>query len=106
MKILKIVINIIGFLGMLVHIKLSSTLFKVGNCHTIFQTVKNIAISLIPECILFLILITLFNLLFEHTIQKHGKSKEFILLFAVQLSFLSFSILYYANKTYLKFSCA
>lgn len=105
MRLLKIIITIIGFFGMYIHIDKSYTYWKIGDCHTMFETVKSTGISLLPELLLFTILITFFNFMVERKLEKRKQSKEFFWLFILLFTLFTVIIIYHAYNAYDKFNC-
>jgi hypothetical protein len=105
MRFLKIIISIIGFFGFYIHIERSFYFWKIPDCKTMFETVKSTGISLLPELLLFIIAITIFNFIIERKLEKRKQSKEFFWLFILQFTLLVGAIIYHAFKAYDKFKC-
>lgn len=105
MRFLKIIISIIGFFGFYIHIERSFNFWKIADCQSMFETVKSTGISLLPELLLFIIVITIFNFIIERKIEKRKQSKEFFWLFILQFTLLVAAIIYHAFKAYDKFNC-
>ncbi|MFN7045489.1 MAG: hypothetical protein ACK4M1_09855 [Flavobacterium sp.] len=105
MRFLKIIINIIATFGMYIHIDMCYTYWKIGDCHKMFEIVKNTGISLLPETIIFIISITFLNFIIERKLEKRKNSKEFIWLFILQFITVSLIIIYNAYKAYISWVC-
>ena len=105
MRFLKIIINIIAIFGMYIHIDMCYTYWKIGDCHKMFEIVKNTGISLLPETIIFTISITFFNYIIESKFEKRKNSKEFIWLFIIQFISVSMIIIIKAYKAYISWVC-
>jgi|GEM_PF-1867961 hypothetical protein len=105
MRFLKIIINIVAIFGMYIHIDMCYTYWKIGDCHKMFEIVKNTGISLLPETIIFIISITFFNYIIESKFEKLKNSKEFIWLCILQFILVLMIIIFKAYKAYISWVC-
>ncbi len=105
MKLIQFLINCVGFFVMFIHIKLSCTLVKIPDCNHVYQSLKNIIISLIPESVFFLSVITFINFFIERKYIKNRQMKYFIIYLLIQTLLLLISELYFVYINYEKFSC-
>jgi hypothetical protein len=101
MKFIKYLLNFAGVCLMIRFVFLSYALIvRFPDCDSVMNLIWNRIVELIPIMIVYLILITGVNYVAERKIKKKELSKEFSLLFLINLLLIILAIIYYSYEFY------
>jgi len=100
-RIIKFLLNFAGIILMIFYANVSyGIIARFPECKNVKEVILNVIVELSQTYLIFLIIITAINILFERKIEKRCDSKEFIFLTIINIVLLILITSFFSNKFY------